>query len=1077
MKDLTYQAYLAAGAPTLDELTRRMEADDEQAACPSRDTIARLIGAPEPPARQADAVALVKVLTTMAGGDASTVARHATLLLIKIQMAVPLGRRISELDPYALEVHRAVALEGHTGLTPYVEREHDLGLRALVDDAVAGRSRLVMLVGASSTGKTRACWEALKQLPADWRLWHPIDPDRPQAALADLERVGPRTVVWLNEAHHYLLSRHHGEAIAAGLRTLLADDSRAPVLVLGTIWAGLEYVEPLTRTPALNEPDPYNQARRLLAGQQLHVPSSFEHSAIEALRTSADPRLAAAARFASDGMVAQYLAGAPDLLTLYNAAGPETRALLQAAMDARRLGHPHGIPLPFLAAAAEAYLTDTDWDLADDNWLEQALAALTTSVKGARGPLHPLKRPRGARTHDPRLVPQAYRLADYLDQYGRTERLLDPVPELFWQAARTHCSPETAGVLASEAANRGVTKDACALWIRAERYDLAAELLAEAGRLTEALGWFERAVSQGRTHCLAHAGDRLISDGRWDEALRWYERAFHAGHLEISRRVADQLVQAGLVQEALRWYEREIETDHREALPHAAQQLVAAGLLDQAGPPWSLRLETPAQADHWAAKSTEWYTKAISDGNAAALRQATDGPARPGHSAEALGWFEIAAQAGRTEALQLAAEHLANEGQVAASLNWCRRAIAAGHTDVLRYVADRIVSPGEMIAWYEGAAEFGDADALQRVADRLAVEGRLDEALDWYRRVADAGRTEALSEAAEHLANDGRFEEALDWYERAAAAGHIEALQLVADSHASMGDLETALDWYERAWAAGQPEAVIAAASELFMAGRQDESLRWYRRAAEGGHTEACVQAAVELVLADRHAEALQWCAEVVENAVAWSAERVDLDEKVAQQLAHLGCLEEALGWYDRTVRAGRTGVCAEVVDHLMAAGRFSDARVWSDRAAAAGSTGALISVGTQFAAVGRVDEALHWYQLAAEAGHTNALAQAATQLADTGRLDEALHWYQLAAEAGHTNALAQAATQLADTGRLDEALHWHERAAVAGASAPMAAYDVLLELGETDLAARLRAYGRTPEGGIAAAWTSADCE
>ncbi|MCZ9343734.1 ATP-binding protein, partial [Streptomyces sp. TRM76130] len=83
----------------------------------------------------------------------------------------------------------------------YVRREHDRVLDKAVDDTMAGRSRIMVLVGASSTGKTRACWEAVQPLADQgWRLWHPFDPTRAQAALEQLHRVGPRTVVWLNEA-------------------------------------------------------------------------------------------------------------------------------------------------------------------------------------------------------------------------------------------------------------------------------------------------------------------------------------------------------------------------------------------------------------------------------------------------------------------------------------------------------------------------------------------------------------------------------------------------------------------------------------------------------------------------------------------------------------------------------------------------------------------------------------------------------------------------------------------------------------------------------------------------------------
>ena len=98
-----------------------------------------------------------------------------------------------------------------------------------------------MLVGGSSTGKTRACWEALALLRNQdplWRLWHPIDPSRPDAALRELPGIGPRTVVWLNEAQFYLdpADAGLGERVAAGLRELLRDPGRAPVLVLATVW-------------------------------------------------------------------------------------------------------------------------------------------------------------------------------------------------------------------------------------------------------------------------------------------------------------------------------------------------------------------------------------------------------------------------------------------------------------------------------------------------------------------------------------------------------------------------------------------------------------------------------------------------------------------------------------------------------------------------------------------------------------------------------------------------------------------------------------------------------------------------
>jgi len=62
-------------------------------------------------------------------------------------------------DPFGLEVHRPMILDDmqcglHT-LTAYVAREHDRELAEVVKAAVAGVSGIAVLVGGSSTGKTR----------------------------------------------------------------------------------------------------------------------------------------------------------------------------------------------------------------------------------------------------------------------------------------------------------------------------------------------------------------------------------------------------------------------------------------------------------------------------------------------------------------------------------------------------------------------------------------------------------------------------------------------------------------------------------------------------------------------------------------------------------------------------------------------------------------------------------------------------------------------------------------------------------------------------------------------------------
>jgi hypothetical protein len=103
-------------------------------------------------------------------------------------------------------------------------------------------------------------------------------------------------VVWLNEAQFYLLTGDPlvGERVAAGLRDLLRDPQRAPVLVLGTIWP--RYWQELAAPPAPGGRDPHAHARELLTGSGIEVPGSFTGPALAALAAvaQADPRLAAA---------------------------------------------------------------------------------------------------------------------------------------------------------------------------------------------------------------------------------------------------------------------------------------------------------------------------------------------------------------------------------------------------------------------------------------------------------------------------------------------------------------------------------------------------------------------------------------------------------------------------------------------------------------------------------------------------------------------------------------------------------------------------------------------------------------
>ncbi|MFE6751054.1 hypothetical protein ACFVGM_34755 [Kitasatospora purpeofusca] len=381
------------------------------------------------------------------------------------------GRPIRTWDPHVLEVHPAGTTDGSPQTQPgYVRRAHDEVLANAVHAARNGHSRMLVLVGSSSTGKTRACWEAVQPLSDDgWRLWHPVDPTRSEAAIAGIGSVGPRTVVWLNESQHYLGNPKTGEHLAAALHTLLNDPDRAPVLVLGTLWP--DYADRYAALPEPDGTDLYSRVRELLAYRTLTVPDAFPNAALAAaaaLAGAGDELLAAAlTRAAAHGRLAQELAGAPELLRRFEHGTPRTRALLKAAMDARRLGVGLHQPQDFLVTAATGYLDDHEWEELPADWGEAALADTTRRVHGK---LAPLRRIDPRRAHRPlgRPVPgtqaglpeeagatSSFRLADYLDQHGRAIRWRLCPPASFWWAAYAHLdSPDDLDRLAEAAGDR-----------------------------------------------------------------------------------------------------------------------------------------------------------------------------------------------------------------------------------------------------------------------------------------------------------------------------------------------------------------------------------------------------------------------------------------------------------------------------------------------------------------------------------------------------------------------------------------------------------------------------------------------
>ena len=382
------------------------------------------------------------------------------------------GMPIRRWHPVALGVHRAI---GGDALPGYVRRKHDDVLREVMNPAVTS-SRVVVLRGGSSTGKTRAAYEAVSECLPDWL----VDNPRTAAILAERLRQGlaPRTVVWLDDLSHFVAP---DTEVLAELNDALTRTDR--VVVIATVWPAHWGAYTRYGPPPPGKADSFLGLSPLLKwlpelsattgdfdpglGGVIDVPDRFTKADLQRARRQRDRAVASAITAAkaagAAGMVTQYLAGVPDLEEHYMGPGAEPygRAVITAAMDAVRFGHAGPFPAALLRQAVLGYLDDSQRTLEQDHWWQASLDYATRVLRGTVAALTPVPPATGTGI-------DGYRLADYLDQLGRRMRQTSLGPASLWEALATHTSQsEDLSRIAQTAYNRGLYRYAAILWRRA----------------------------------------------------------------------------------------------------------------------------------------------------------------------------------------------------------------------------------------------------------------------------------------------------------------------------------------------------------------------------------------------------------------------------------------------------------------------------------------------------------------------------------------------------------------------------------------------------------------------------------
>ncbi len=403
----------------------------------------------------------------------------------------------------------------------------------------------LVLVGDSSVGKTRLLYQTARDILPDFAVLAPDLGDGDLVnSIAEATFPLPKLIVWLDELQRYLdgpyLTPGSTPITATAVRHLLGAPT--PVVVLGAMWP--KHATQLRAT----EPDPHTGGQRLrypraadilgdgrIGQETLSTFSGTERQAAAKLSRD-DPRLATALAD-SHYNVTEVLAGAPQLIARYEQASEEQQAVLNAAIDARRLGIQAPLTDTLLRAAARGYLSTLH---SGDAWLPPALTELTRHDRPRDHATAPLILV--LNEHKTKIL--GYTVADYLLQHASRARRSARVPASTWDAALSYIrDPADAVSLAESAEDRLLYCYAVPLYRHAA--DAGGEYAARrlAGLLAERgdLDGLRARADTGDTDAAAALAELLEKRGDLD-GLR--ARA-DAGDTAAARRLADLLAERG----------------------------------------------------------------------------------------------------------------------------------------------------------------------------------------------------------------------------------------------------------------------------------------------------------------------------------------------------------------------------------------------------------------------------------------------------------------------------------------------------------------------------------------------------
>ncbi|GGR64495.1 MULTISPECIES: tetratricopeptide repeat protein [Streptomyces] len=476
--------------------------------------------------------------------------------------AEPARSLAGEADPVLLGVRRTRESPGHDPLPPYVTRDADTAIdRALA--AAAETGGLVLVRGDSTSGKTRAAFEAMIRVLPDRRL---LQPRRHSSfgpcveAARTSARRGERCVVWLDDLEHYLGPAQldevalrqlalSGAVLIATMR--LSEHHRRAPRATGTAKGGDAYARIDLSDPVLKAADVIDLHRKWSDGELARAGEQT------------DPRLREALAHHQRYGIAEYLSAGPHLWdrwrnARYAGGNPRGHALVSAAVDLARAGL-GPVPIDLIASLHTDYLADEESAMLMPEPLDEAVAWATRDPLGVSRLLVP--------AGEDLWRPFEY-LVDMLAQLPDPP----PVPESVREAAVRHASSVherySVGVSCYEAGRKDMAFRAFLPSAESGHVDsmlYVGSILLDQNKEAAAETWWRRLAKAGNTRGMLNLGVRHSRKGRRAKAEKWWRRAFEGGLPDAAARLADVHADRGEHEEAERLWNLALEAEVPDA--------------------------------------------------------------------------------------------------------------------------------------------------------------------------------------------------------------------------------------------------------------------------------------------------------------------------------------------------------------------------------------------------------------------------------------------------------------------------------------------------------------------------------